>query len=282
VRLRAPGTNVEFPEEDHYPAFLLVAGHLDDAGSGGGREGGGPAESRHTLELSNLSTAPALVADPARITLHSLGDGSSRLDLSVTLDHRSPRPRDSLAASARVNVPAFGLPGLPLRVEPGWGTTTLTATLVGDDLVATWELRAPQVRWVGETDSAPAPSPVADMVRSVIDGTDELRIFARVRGTGDELGDLEVRSNIDGAIARRMRQAMGEVIDRGRARARAAVDRLVARPIAVADTKAGNLTSSVEHAGAEYRRRLVEVRNELEAQVNKHAGGLGGLTGRRD
>src|SRR5688572_20125117 len=138
-RLRAAGATVAFPRARQLPDFHLKNGELDFALDGGAARGS------YVARLSDLTTAPALIGRPVRFSARRDAAGAAVGAVAVTglLDHTSGRTRDSVSAvGSDIALPGFALPGLPLRVEPGKGTSQLDFLRSGDRIAARWILRS--------------------------------------------------------------------------------------------------------------------------------------------
>lgn len=269
-RLRAAGTDVRFPKEDHVPSFHLVRGEASEVG-------GDTAGFRHTLTVTNISSEPALVGEPAIVAFSRLTAGTETLGLDAVMDHTGLTARDSLDFRwVGVALPAFTLPGMPITAQPGAGRVRLAASVAGDRFFASWTLEAPEVTWLVDSASA---DPAAAVLRRVLSGLTGLHIVAEVAGSFDAIDEFSVRSNVDDALARQMKALAGELLATGQERARAEVDR-VSRPyLESATSRAADESVTIRQAVREWQARLAEVRSRLEEEVRKKTGVLGGLIG---
>ena len=255
-RLRAAGTTVRFPKGRDYPSFLLQAGAVDLTIGGDG-----PAAGRYAATVANVTSEPALVRKPMLVAARrsAEGTGVSSVQLTAVLDHLGARPRDSIGVvAAGIALPAFDLPGLPYRAELGKGTSRLDFVRAGDRVAARWIVRASDVTWRPDSARAGSRSPVEELVSRVVTGLTDLELTADLTG---ELRSprLSIRSNLDRALADRLRAVAGEEIARAEARAHAEVDRIVAEKTAPLEAK----LADVEAEGA---RRLADARRQLDAQ----------------
>lgn len=271
-RLRASGTDVRFPKENSVPSFHLVLGKASDAK-------GDTVGLRHRLMVTNVSSEPALVSEPATVSFTRLGAEGETLGVDAVMDHTGPAARDSLDIRASgIALPAFALPGLPITAEPGAGSARLAASIEGDRFFASWTLDAPGVTW--RVDSAAADrSPTSAVLGRVLSGLPGLRIIAEVRGTLDGNAGFTVRSNVDDALARQMEVLAGDLLASGQARARAEVDRVSGPYLESATSRVADLRATMVHAVQEWQERLAEVRGQLDDEIRKKTGGLGGLIG---
>jgi uncharacterized protein (TIGR03545 family) len=268
-RIRASGTTVQFVTRETYPTFLLRRGDIDF------RLGGTSlASGTYRASISNLTTAPALVGAPTVFQLSRTG-GVSGVSLRAggLLDHRTARPRDSVAVSAMgLPLPGFDLPGLPFRLEPGRGRSEIIFARSADRFAGRWTLRSSDITWIRDTASARSRNRLEDIVYRVVSGLTDIQIAASVQGT---LSDPSVRvsSNLDRAIAARVRAVLGEEIARAETRVRAAVDSIVRERVEPVRAQVRTLQADAEQRIAEARTRLDEERARLEERLRALTGG---------
>src|SRR5438094_744087 len=134
-RTRRAGVTARFPREGAYPAFLLRAAELSFELSGGG------APRTYAAHLAGLTSDPTLYGRATTLEASAPGVRAAAL-----VDHVRPTPRDTAAASVSgVPLSGFALPSLPIRLEPGQGTVSLSLALVGDSVQARWGMRSERV-----------------------------------------------------------------------------------------------------------------------------------------
>jgi uncharacterized protein (TIGR03545 family) len=271
-RLRMAGSTVAFPKVREYPDFLLRRGviALDVSGRTAG-------SGNYAAVVTNLTTMPALVREPTRFTLSRRTNvrGVSSVDAAGVLDHVGGRVRDSLGVVAGgIALPSFPLPGLPLRADLGLGDSRIDMLRIGNRVAARLVLRAPAVAWRRDTvasrrDSAAGrrvPNAVESLALRVIEGIDDLEIVADL--TGDVAHpQLAVRSNLDRALADRLRAVAGEELDRAEAKVRAQVDRVVEERTAPLRERVDKFRTDAERAVDEARAGLDEQKRQLEARL---------------
>ncbi|HEY3280487.1 MAG TPA: TIGR03545 family protein [Gemmatimonadales bacterium] len=244
-RRRRAGATVRFPREHALPGFLLRTAELSfllDPTAAGPK--------RYAGRLTGLTSDPALYGRP---TLFNAS--APAVAAGAMLDHVHATPRDTLGAAVRgMPLPTFQLPSLPVRIEPGRGTVQLGFALRGDTIDARWGVRAAGVRWA--RDSGVAASPAGDLVWRAISGIADLDVTAGIRGTLAH-PRLSVRSNLDEAIAARLRAVVGAEVAAAEKKLRAEVDRQV-------DAKAGPVRAQVTALQTEVTGRLSEQRGRLD------------------
>ena len=216
-RLRAAGATVAFPRVRQLPDFHLQAGELDFALPDGAARGS------YVARLSDLTTTPSLVGRPTRFSARRDAAGTTlgALQVSGLIDHTSLRSRDSVSAvGSDITLPAFSLPVLPLHVVPGKGVSRLDFVRNGNRIAARWSIRSSDVRWLPDSVNARAVSPLEQLMARIVTGLRELEVTANL--TGDiRAPAIAITSNVDRAIAARVREVAGEEIARAEARARA-------------------------------------------------------------
>lgn len=273
-RLRAAGATVAFPRARQLPDFHLQSGELDFALEGGAARGS------YVGRLSDLTTTPALVGRPMRFSARrdAAGTTMGALQVSGLIDHTAGRVRDSVrAVGEAIALPGFALPGLPLRVEPGTGASQLHFLRNGNRIAARWVLRSSEVRWIPDSSRARALNPLEQLVSRVVSGLTELEVTANLTGE-IRSPTIAITSNLDRAVATRVRDVAGEEIAKAEARARAAVDRIVEERTAPVRARIGELRTESERRVADARIRLEEERRRLQTRLESLTGGLtGGL-----
>jgi uncharacterized protein (TIGR03545 family) len=269
-RLRAAGATVAFPRARQYPDFHLQAGELDFVLPSG------VARGSFVAGLSDLTTAPALVGRPMRFSARrdAAGTAIGELQVAAVIDHTAGRVRDSVRAVGNgISLPGFALPGLPLRVEPGSGMSRLDFVRSGDRMAARWTIRSAEVQWLPDSARTRALNPLEALVARVVSGLRDLEVTANL--TGDiHAPSIAISSNLDRAVATRVREVAGEEIARAEARARAAVDRIVDERVAPVRARVSELRAESERRVEEARARLAEERQRLQAQLETLTGGL--------
>ncbi len=272
-RLRRRGETIRFPTRRELPPFLLQRGDLSFTLGAAGRE------SHYQVRVVDLTSAPTLLGRPTRI--EALRDaariGGASLGLSALLDHVGPVSRDSLrAVVSGVRLPGFPLPLLPLRAEPGVGSSSLDLAVRGHEISVRWNLRADRVRWAPDSVRARTLNPVEAMVTRVIAGVEALEITAEAVGP-IRAPRVSIRSNVDRVVAARLQAVLGEEVARAEARVRAEVDALIRARVEPVRRQAGALEERARTRVAEARARVTEERRALEARLRSLGGALGGI-----
>lgn len=272
-RLRRAGSTVRFPKEHAYPSFAIQRGDLSvEIPTPGGHA------ATYVAQVTDLSSAPALTGRPTRFAVRPTArpTGAITLSASGTLDHRRSVVHDRAAATVGgVPLPAFDLPVLPVRVDPGRGITQLRIALDGDRVDAVWTIKSNDVRWLADSAKLRTLDAAQALIYRVLAGLPSLDLTAHA--TGPLLSpSLSVSSNLDRAIGDRLRAVAGEEIAKGEARARAAVDSVVAAKAAPARAKAVAVQREVQQRVDDARKALDERKQQLEAEL-KSLTGLSGL-----
>ena len=259
-RVRRAGMTVRFPRAHDYPGFLLKAADLSvQLGS----EGAAPRT--YAARLTGLASDPALYGRPATALATA-----PNLRVAALLDHVRASPRDTVAASVSdVALPPLPLGSLPIRLEPGQGAMTLSFALDGDELRAGWTVKADRVRWA--RDSVGAASPVGDLAWRVLSGIASLEVSARLTGSVTQ-PRLAVGSNLDRALAERLRAVAGEEVAAAERRVRAQVDSLAGPQVAAARAQVASLTGTVTQQLSGERGQLDAARKALEQRLRELTG----------
>ena len=250
-RRRRAGSTVRFPRERALPGFLLRTAELSfqlDATA--------PEPKRYTGRLTGLTSDPAVYGRP------TLFEASApAVTAGAMLDHVHATARDTAGATVQgVRLPLLQLPSLPIKLDPGQGTAQLGFALRGDTIRARWAIRSTHVQW--SRDSAPERSAGVDLVWRTLSAISDLQVDAGVTGTLAQ-PRLSVRSNLDAAIAARLRAMLGEAAAAAERRLRAEVDRQVDPAIAPVRARVTALQTDVTQRLAQQRARLDQAQKDL-------------------
>jgi uncharacterized protein (TIGR03545 family) len=268
-RLRASGTTVRFPKEKTWPSFLLQLGQVDFTIADGLLKGA------YAATVQGVTSAPALYGKPMTVTAKRNAPGSviAGLDIGAVVDHRTASVRDSVSARLRgVKLPSFDIPGLPFRIAPGTGAANLTFALRGDQLLGRWSIGSDQVAWA--LDSAGGKgSDLQQLVWRAVSGLKQLNLDARVSGT-IKAPRLSVKSNLDDAIAQRLKAVVGEEVAKAEALARAKVDSIVSDKVEPVKQRIAAVQADATKRVAAEQARLDQVEADLQAQLKRLTAGL--------
>jgi len=267
-RLRAAGTTVRFPKERTWPGFLLQVGQLDF------RIDGGLLKGAYAATVQGLTSEPALYGKPMVVSAKRDAPGSAvaGLDVGAIVDHRTSNVRDSAAARLRgVELASFDIPGLPFRLAPGTGSASLNFLVRGEQLAGRWAIGSDQVRW--SLDSAGTRSDLEQVVWRVVSGLKRLDVAAELGGT-IKAPKLSVRSNLDDAVAARLKAVVGEEVAKAEAMARAKVDSLVNDKVQPVKQRVAALEAEATKGVGDQGHQLEQAQSALEAQLKRLTAGL--------
>jgi uncharacterized protein (TIGR03545 family) len=268
-RLRASGTTVRFPKERSWPSFLVQLGQVDFTITDGLLKGA------YAATVQGVTSEPALYGKPMLVSAKRDAPGSviAGLDVGAMVDHRTASVRDSVSARLRgVQLPSFGIPGLPFRIAPGTGAASLNFALRGDRLLGRWSIGSNQVAWA--LDSAGGRrSDLEQVVWRVVSGLKQLDVSAQVSGT-IKAPRLSVRSNLDDAIAQRLKAVVGEEVAKAEALARAKVDSIVAGKVEPVKQRIAAVRADATKRVVDEQARLDKVEADLEAELKRLTAGL--------
>jgi uncharacterized protein (TIGR03545 family) len=257
-RARRSGSTVRFPRERALPGFLLRTAELSFQ-----LDPTAPQPKRYAGRLTGLTSDPALYGRP------TLFEASApAVSAGAMLDHVRATPRDTAGATVQgVRLPTFLLPSLPVRLDPGQGTVQLGFALQGDNIRARWAVRSTHVQWARDSAGGGA-STVTDLLWRTLSGISDLQVDAGVTGTLAR-PRLSVRSNLDEAIAGRLRAMVGEEVAAAERRVRAEVDRQVDPVVAPVRARVTALQTDITQRMAQQRGKLDQAQKDLEARVRE-------------
>ena len=268
-RLRAAGTMVRYPKEREWPQFLMQLGQVDFT------IGDGLLKGAYAATVEGLTSAPALYGKPTVVSARRRAAGSALagLDVGAVIDHRSAVVRDSVSARLRgVKLPAFDLPGLPFRLAPGTGAANLTFALRGERLLGRWSIGSDAVAWSRDS-AAGRGNDLEQIIWRVVSGLRQLDVTAQVSGT-IKAPRLAVKSNLDEAVAQRLKAVVGEEVAKAEAMARAKVDSLVADKVGPVKQRVAAVQAEATKRMGDEQGRLDQVRADLQAELKRLTSGL--------
>ena len=269
-RLRAAGSTIEFPKVRDFPRFLLEQGTLDFSIGGST-----PVRGNYAATVRGLTSTPALYGRPAVITASRRAAGSAiaSIDVHAVINHVTSRSLDSVNTRVRgIKLPTIDLPGIPFRVLPGTGSSELAFTMSGSELFGRWAIHSDRVSW--HADSAGRPlNELERLVWRVISGLNDLNVVAELQGTVTS-PKLSVSSNLDQAVAKRLKAVIGEEVARAERMVRAKVDSLVSDKVEpVKRQVAAVQTQATQRIQAE-QQRIDKVEADLNAELKRLTRGL--------
>jgi uncharacterized protein (TIGR03545 family) len=261
-RVRRSGEDVRFPKARALPRFLLRNAELSFL-----LRPTSPQPQRYAGQLTGLSSEPSLYGRPT--LFRATGP---QLSAGAMINHVKDPPEDSAGATVGgIRLPAFQVPSVPLRLDPGEATTQLGFRLDGDTVRARWAIRSSNITWA--RDSGFADSQIADLIWRAVSGITSLDVEARVSGPLHK-PQLAVRSNLDQAIASRLRAVLGEELAAAERRLRTRVDALVNEKVAPVRARVTEIQTQVQDQMAQQRGRLDEVQRGLERRLREMTGGI--------
>lgn len=259
---RLAGTTVAFPRANALPAFLLRQGELSFslAGDSG-------AVRNYSGRVLGLTSDPAVYGKPTSFTA-----SAPAVRLGALLDHVRETARDTAGGSIEgVQLPELRLPGLPIHLAPGRGVVALNFAMHGDSLRGRWTVNAPRTAWL--RDSSAATSAAGDLVWQVVSGLTQLDLTAEITGTVQH-PELHVRSNLDQAVADRVRAMIGAEVSAAEARVRAQVDQLVGTQVDAAKARVTEVATAATNELQQRRAQLEQAQRNLEQEIRRRTGGL--------
>jgi len=267
-RTRMAGTTVEFPKEHEDPRFLLKHGTL-------GVAVGAAGQNLFKGEVSGITSQPSLYGRPATLVASGrlAAESPVSIDLAGMSRHFGAAPLDSV--NARVGgaaLPPIVFPDLPFTLDPGASNVAFRFAMTGDRLDGAWELGAEHATWSADSARLRSASLVESTVWKVVSGLTQLHVRAELGGTIAS-PTIKVSSNLDDAIAQRLRGLVNEQVAGAEQKARAAVDSLVGPQVAALRTKVGGLNTEVANRIPAEKGELDRVQKSLEDQLKRIAGG---------
>ena len=256
-RVRRAGDDVRFPKERALPAFLVRSAELSFL-----LQPTSAQPRRYAGQLSGLTSDPALYGRPT-----VFGATGPQLAAGAMLNHVRAIPVDTAGATlGGITLPAFAVPGVPLRLDPGAATTQLGFALKGDTIRARFAIRSTNVRWT--RDSGFAKSSIGNLIWQAVSGISNLDVESRLSGALHH-PDLAVRSNLDQAIASRLRAVLGEQVAAAEKQQRDRVDALIDDKVGPVRARVNEVQTQAQAQVAQQRARLDELQKQLEQRLRE-------------
>jgi len=261
-RVRRAGEDIRFPKERALPGFLVRSAELSFL-----LRPTSDQPQRYAGRLSGLTSDPALYGRPMVASA-----SGPQLAAGAMLNHLRGVPVDTAGATVGgIPLPSFAVPGLPLRLDPGAGTTQLGFNLNGDTIQARFQLRSSNVKWARDSGAAGqnlTNTTIGDLIWRTVSGISNLELDARLSGALHS-PRLAVRSNLDQAIASRLRAVVGEEVAAAERQARERVDALVNAKVDPVRAQVNTLQTQANAQIAQQRARVAELQKQLEQRLRE-------------
>lgn len=274
-RARRAGTTIHFVTPTSYPRFLLEKSTVTVSLG----ENAGAARGEYRLTASDVTTEPALVKRPTKFTFDRDAKGSAVESFAVagTIDHAGKTPREFVEVrAAGIQLPSFSLPKTPLRADLGRGRSSLRLEMNGDKIAGSWNVAAPQTTWTIDSTRAASLNTMERLVARVLQSIKDVSVTADVAGTM-RAPKLNVRSNLDRAVADGIKSVVGTEVAKAEVRVRAQVDSAAEQALAPVRARAAELRAEVDERAKDASTRLDDAKKQLAAQLKTLGGGLLGL-----
>ena len=257
ARARRAGEDVRFPKEQALPRFLLRTAELSFL-----LRPNSDQPQRYAGKLTGLTSDPALYGRPMLASA-----SGPQLSAGAMLNHLRGTPVDTVGATVGgIPLPAFDVPGLPLRLTPGDGTTQLGLKLDGDTIHARFALHTTNAKWSG--DSGIRNTTIGDVIWRTVSGISNVQLEARISGELQK-PELAVRSNLDQAIATRLHAIVGQEVAAAERQVRARVDALVKEKVDPVRAQVNTVQTQAQTQIAQQRARLDELQKQLEQRMRE-------------
>lgn len=261
-RVRRAGEDIRFPKEQALPGFLLRSAELSFL-----LRPTSDQPQRYAGRLTGLTSDPALYGRPMVASA-----SGPQLAAGAMLNHLRGVPVDTAGATVGgIPLPSFEVPGLPLRLDPGAGTTQLGFRLNGDSIHAHFGLRSSNVKWARDTGAAGqnlTNTTIGDLIWRTVSGISNLELEARLSGALHS-PQLAVRSNLDQAIASRLRAVVGEEVAAAERQVRERVDALVNAKVDPVRAQVNTLQTQANAQIAQQRARVADLQKQLEQRLRE-------------
>jgi hypothetical protein len=142
----------------------------------------------------------------------------------------------------------------------------------GAELFGRWAIGSKQVSWLADT-TGRSLNQIERLVWQVVSGLNDLQVTAELRGSLTS-PKLSVSSNLDQAIAKRLKAVIGEEVAKAERMVRAKVDSLVAGKVEPVKRQVAAVQAEANQRIQAEKQRLNEVEKQLNAELKRLTGGL--------
>jgi hypothetical protein len=197
------------------------------------------------------------------------------IDVGAVINHLTARTHDSANARLQgVRLPSFDLPGLPLRLDPGTGSSSLTFSMrdAGAHLQGRWAVGSDRVSWLADSTGRQL-NEIERLVVRVVSGLNDLQVVAELSGSIAS-PRFSVSSNLDQAIAKQLQAVVGKEVAKAEKLVRARVDSLVADKVEPVKRQVATVQTEATRRIQEQKQRLDEVEKQLNAELQRLTRGL--------
>jgi hypothetical protein len=141
----------------------------------------------------------------------------------------------------------------------------------GDQVDGSWSMRSTEAAWHVAPASAQSLNLMESTVYRVLSGLTELDVTAEVHGNLAS-PSLSVSSNVDKEIAARLRAILGEELVKAEAKAKAAVDKIVADKVEPITKQVAGVQGVIDTQLGGAKGQLDQVEKQLEAEIARATG----------
>ena len=276
-RARLAGTDVEFPQRNVLPGFLVdfaeVSLTLDS----------GTAAGDYLARATGITTEPTVYGEPLEVVAgRNTGGGIGDAALGILLNHAERPLYDTLGLSLQgVRIPEVVIPGIGARMPATPGTIRISLQRNGDSIGGTIDWRAAGVAWsVPEPTGSGLQARVVSAVGRSVAGLSDVQVSTTVGGTLEQ-PTLSISSNVGRVVATEIRNQVGSEVRRLEASARSKVDSLVDPEVQRARGAVNSVRTDVTGRIEEARAELEALKQQLEDRARSLAPRLPGLPGSR-
>lgn len=268
-RKRGAGENYTFPITAGYPLFWLKHAAISSEVSSTNEYSGNIRG-----DIKDLTTSQSVVGRPTMILVK--GDfpkqGISGLDATITLDHRTESPKETLVAI----VGAFPLgqtkladsSDVKLSIDGATGSSKLNATLANQEMNISMNNSFGGVKYGVDAKS----KTVKDVLDGVLKNITTLTLNADVKGSFTDF-DVNINSNLGEELAKGFQAMLQAKINEAKDKLRKSIDEKIggekAKLKAELDKATGDLTKGLDGKNAELDKALADIKGAGKGGNNK-------------
>ncbi len=255
---RMKGQDIRYPLENARPDFLMehilisAATNQQDTSQVMSVSG----------EVNGITSQPRLYGNPLTFVLQASLPKSRAYAITGRFDHTNDVAEDRIEVKAsgvrfgKIDLPVR--PYLPVKVDMNRGNLSADLNLVGDDFAFNINLTASSVKFLFANEAGNIDV-ISKATRSVFDSIDKLQISAGISGRIDN-PKLNIRSNVDEILARRVQALIGESV-------RAARTEIRNRVTSMTESKKQALSAFINKNRQEITGQLDQIQKDVDEKL---------------
>ena len=264
-RPRGAGRNIRFPITKGYPLFWLqkakISSEVSDSNEYSGNISG---------EITNISTSPSAIKDPARI--HVLGDFPKQqiqgLDFDAMIDHRTDLPKETVdlkIASYPVGSQKLSNSNdVTFNIADSKGALALNAIQQQKNVTMKIKNDFSSVKYEVDAKS----SLVKEILQGVANDVSQIYVQADAKGSWSDLG-WHIKSNLGDAIVQAFKKQIDAKIQEAKAKIKLLVDEKIGAEKKKLEAEYQKIKGQVDKEINGKKAEMEKAKKQVNAEVDK-------------